>query len=439
MLQRTLLLPVFFLSILTTLNVLPAAEPPQTRLQRMPASAAWLKPPADLKGDFEIAKTAPEVDFAVFPGQWEGARLWSTWGDALTGTDGKFYGSIGDHAAPHGSAYVYSIDTAAKKVTQLVDCTAVIGEKDPQVYTPGKIHGGLVQHDGRIYFWGYRGSVRQTTAEAKYRGDWLLSVGMEDNAALDHGVPIPHCSVPVLIGCKANASLYGYAVPGKTSPVQTDRFFRYSIATGKVETLGGPTPDVSRAMIVTPSGDAYYSTGGKGASQFVHYNAKTGKFKTLKTKLPGGDTLRAASRVTESGAVYCITRGGVVFSFDTSTHQVKEIGPVFPAGPLYTAACRLDPAGKYLYYLPGAHGKSITIGTPVVQMNVQTGRVKVIAFLSAGMIAKQKYHTGGTYGIALNEDGSQLFININGGDADAKKPDFGKCAAIVVHIPASER
>jgi len=420
-------------------NAKPKAGSNAARMQRMAASQAFLKPPSGISGGFEIAKAAPVVDFAVFPGQWKGARLWSTWGDSLAGSDGRFYGSIGDHAAPHGSAYVYTVDTKTKEITQRVDCTAVTGLNSQQVYTPGKIHGGLVEQTGRVYFWGYRGSVRQTTAEAKYRGDWLMSMGMKGGDVKNHGIPIAHCSVPVLLGCQANASLYGYAVPGKTSPVQTDRFFRYSLKTGQVEVLGGPTPDVSRAMILTPQGDAFYSTGGKGQSHFVHYRAATGDFKELKAELPGGDTLRAASRVTESGDAYCITRAGMVFSFNVKSHKVRKIGLVFPAGPTYTAACRLDPTGQYLYYLPGAHGKSIQSGTPVVQMHLKTGRVKVLAFLSAELIARQNYHTGGTFGIALNEDGSQLFINMNGGDADAKKPDFGKCAAIVVHIPASER
>jgi len=415
------------------------AQLTEADLVRLPASPLLLQAPPELKGGFDVAETAPEIDFAVFPGQWEGARLWSSWGDALSASNGKFYGSIGDHAAPHGSAYVYSIDTKSKKVYMVADFNATLGMNDKAVYAPGKIHGGLVEAGDRVYFWGYRGSVRQTTAAAKYRGDWLMSRSMKIRNVKSHGIPIAHCSAPVLIGCKANESLYGYAVPGQTSPVQTDRFFRYSLKSNKVETLGGPTPDVSRAMIVAPNGDAFYSTGAKGDSRFVQYHAATGGFTTLKVKLPAGESLRAASRVAKNGNAYCITRGGAVFSFNVNTHKVRSIGEVFPAGPKYTAACRLDPSERFLYYLPGAHGKSIVSGTPVLQMNVKTGRVKVIAFLSAYLLKQKQYHCGGTYGIALNAAGSQLFINMNGGDAGAKKPDFGKCAALVVHIPASER
>src|SRR5690606_24563608 len=65
----------------------------QTKLERLPDSPSVLKPPAGLD-NVTVAKTAPQIDFAVFPNQWDGAKLWSSWGDALRAADGKFYASV---------------------------------------------------------------------------------------------------------------------------------------------------------------------------------------------------------------------------------------------------------------------------------------------------------------------------------------------------------
>lgn len=49
--------------------------PAVARLERLKSSELLLKPPQGLPGGFTVARTAPEVDFAVFPGQFSGARF----------------------------------------------------------------------------------------------------------------------------------------------------------------------------------------------------------------------------------------------------------------------------------------------------------------------------------------------------------------------------
>lgn len=416
----------------------------EVKLERLPDGKHWLKPPQALAGKIDIAKTPPKVDFAVFPGQWEGARLWSSWGDALFASDGKYYASIGDHAAPHGTAYVYSIDSGTGKVQQVVDYNAVLGKlaADPDKYTPGKIHGGLAElADGWIYFFGYRGSVRQTGEESGYQGDWLLRYQTSTGKTENLGIPVEDCSVPVLIGHAQSRSLYGLAVPGKTARDDHDRFFHFSAESGQLIHVGGLVPNMSRAMIVTDDGRAYFSHNDEKTGQgiFVRYNPQTNKLEKTDTAVPGSGALRAASRPDAEGDCYCFTKEGVVFAFNTKTEKVRALTEAFVAPPMYTATCRLDPTERYVYYLPGAHGRTSAIGTPVVQLDVQTKHRKVIAFLNAPIREQKKYNVGGTYGIALNEDGSQLFINFNGAPLGNKQPDFALCSAIVVHIPASER
>lgn len=145
-----------------------------TRLAPLKPSKLLLKTPKGLPGGFTVARKTPEVEFAILPGQFAGARLWSGWGDVLAASDGRFYAAIGDHDAPHGTTFVYCVDPEEKTVTRVIDCNQIV-PAPPDKYSPGKIHAPLVQtDDGGIYIFGYRGSVRRTGSETGYRGDWLL-------------------------------------------------------------------------------------------------------------------------------------------------------------------------------------------------------------------------------------------------------------------------
>jgi streptogramin lyase len=232
-------------------------------------------------------------------------------------------------------------------------------------------------------------------------------------------------------------SLYGLTVPGKTAPDEAFHFARYDLGTRKL-VLNQPLKGRGlRAIIVAKDGRAWFTNGNGGLDR---YDPASNKVQKTSVKVPGDGVLRAASRPDEDGVAYCLSKDGAVFSFDTRTEKVKEITKAFVAGRLYIATCRLDPSGRHLYYIPGAHGKSSQTGTPVIQLDVKTGRRKVIAFLNEHVRKTKNYNLGGTYGIALNADGSQLCINFNGSKLPLqRKPDFGLCATVVLHIPASER
>ncbi|MCA9114661.1 MAG: hypothetical protein KDA79_06210 [Planctomycetaceae bacterium] len=409
------------------------------RLEQLPDSPSLLKAPAG--ANVAVAKTAPKIEFAYFPGQWEGARLWSCWGDSLRAASGKFYASVGDHDAPHGTAYVYEIDSAAGTVKLVSDYHAVVGVKDKAKYSSGKIHGAVVQdRDGKIYFFGYRGSVGKTRAEDGYKGDWLLKYDPETGKTENLGIAVPHCSVPVLLYQPGNHSLYGLAVPGKTAPKQQDRFFRYDLGEDKLVFNGGQEPNISRALILGNDGRAFF-TAEKGAKKvFAEYSPQSNKVTLLDVEVPGDGRLRAASRPDSGQVAWCLSNDGVIFGFDTSSPQVTaEVGTTFPVGKAYTADVELDPTERYLYYVPGAHGRTSEAGTPVVQFDLKRKQVKAIAFLNTLLREEKGYNLGGTYGLALSEDGSQLMINFNGAPLGNKQPDFGLCSVVIVHIPESER
>ena len=107
--------------------------------------------------------------------------------------------------------------------------------------------------------------------------------------------------------------------------------------------------------------------------------------------------------------------------------------------------CELSPDERFLYYLPGSHGRAWQSGTPVIQFDLASGHRKVLAFLAPAIESRTDYVPAGTYGMKVSADGSTIFVNFNGHPADAIRPakmkpiGFGLTAFAAIHIPASER
>ena len=404
-------------------------------LKRLEASPLLLTAPAGVAGDFAVAKEPPVIEFAFFPNQWEGARLWSAWGDSVRAPDGKFYASIGDHNGPHGTSYVYCINPASREVRLIVDYNAVVGVAADR-YGPGKIHAPICElGDGWIYFTGYYGSEKATTEAQGYGGDWLLRYNRQSGQTENLGVLVPDSSTPSMEAYAPGAMLYGLAMPGASMREPKQQFFAYSVKERKLVFAGGPESTMSRSVIVAADGRAYYEAEGK----LVRYEPDRNRVVPTDIRVPGDGRLRAASRPDAAGVVYCFSNDGVVFAFDPRTEQVTEMTKAFVAGSLYTASCELSPGGNYLYYSPSAHGGSKAHGTAVIQLNVKTRQRKVIAFLNEYMRQQENYNLGGTYGMALSKDGGTLFINWNGARLGGKEESFGLCSAMILHIPEGER
>jgi len=70
-----------------------------------------------------------------------------------------------------------------------------------------------------------------------------------------------------------------------------------------------------------------------------------------------------------------------LWSYNVKTNELRQLGSAAVATQEYIASIEADPTGRYLYYVPGAHGGASKDGTPVVQYDVTTGKKKVLAFL----------------------------------------------------------
>src|SRR5262249_3356948 len=135
-------------------------------------------------------------------------------------------------------------------------------------------------------------------------------------------------------------------------------------------------------------------------------------------KLAATIGLRAATQETPQGFVYTVSQGRkgaepTLYQFNTKTEKVDTLGSAVVATQGYIASIDVDPTGRYLYYIPGAHGGSEADGSPVVQFDVQTKQKKVIAFLHPFYKKAYGCTLRGTYSSAIDPKGDKLYITWN--------------------------
>jgi hypothetical protein len=400
----------------------------------------FLKAPPTIGKDILIAKTAPTVDFLYYPCQTYRAKIWSNWGDGLA-VNGKYYSSVGDHDAPKGNAFVYEYDPAKKALRLLCDVASVIREM--LMYLPGKIHGRLdMGKDGWLYFSTHRGGTNVTTDAYGYKGDWILKCDPKTGKAevVAHG-PVPKHCIPNSVLDPDRLIFYGGTAPGSgKDDINGVMFFAYDVANKKLLYSGPDGPP--RYMIFAKStGRVYYVPGSDGnVGTMMRYDPAKPTAAPIKIGAQLG--LRSATQETPDGLVYTVSKGSgktgatTIFSFNTKTEEAKVIGPAAVGTQEYITSIDADPTGRYLYYVPGAHGHGENDGSAVVQYDTKTKTRKVIAFLHPYFKDKIGAIPTGTFSTAIDPAGDKLYItwNVKRGTAA-----WDCCALTVIHIPESER
>ncbi|MEX0716562.1 MAG: hypothetical protein WD066_08245 [Planctomycetaceae bacterium] len=431
----------------------PRRDPAVTYPPRLPGgetvvtdtSPEFLRRPASIKEGVAVAKTAPTVDFLYYPGQNYPGNPWSNWGEGLA-ADGKFYSSIGDHlaiggraAGDHGTgnAFVFEYDPATKSIRQVANVARTLNRPEGH-YTPGKIHGRLdMGSDGWLYFATHRGSARATVDRYHYEGDWILRCDPRTGKTeIVAHAPVPKHCIPCTVLDPERMILYGSTAPGADAEAQGIRFFAYDVKNRKLLYSGPDGP--ARFMILARSNGRVYYVPGRDEGRLMRYDPSAGG---APVEIDASLGLRAATDETRDGLVYTVSLGqraadADVWSFDVKTEQAKKIGTAAVGTQAYVASVSAEPQGRYLYYVPGAHGGSERDGSAIVQFDVKTGRKKVIAFLHPFYQEKYGCALKGTYGTAVSEEGDKLFITWN---ANRGSRAWDTCALTVIHIPESER
>lgn len=406
----------------------------------------FLQPPPTLQPDVAIARTPPTVDFLFYPGQDYPGQPWSNWGDGLA-VGGKYYSSIGDHLAigakgsgayGTGTAFVFEYDPDTKSFRELVNVARLL-DLPAGHYTPGKIHTRLdLGRDGWLYYATHRGSPRATAPEYHYRGDWILRTHPQTGASeLVAAGPVPEHAIPTGALDPERLIFYGSTAPGVGREAEGIRFFAYDVQNRRLLYSGPDGP--SRALILARStGRAYYVPGNE-EGRLMRFDPQTAQ---LPAPVEGSFLgVRSATDETPDGVVYTVSLGqrsedAAIWAFHTQTEQTRKIGAAAVGTQAYIASLDADPTGRYLYYVPGAHGGSERDGSPVVQFDVRTGRKKVIAFLEPFYSETYGLTLKGTYSTAVDPAGDKLYITWN---VSRGSRAWDCCGLTVVHLPASER
>jgi hypothetical protein len=378
-----------------------------------------------------------------YPGQTYAGKPWSAWGDSLA-AGGKYYASIGDHLAPGGNAFVLEYDPATKAMRRLADVRATLGLPDGH-YTPGKIHGRLdLARDGWLYFSTHRGSPTATTDRYHYQGDWILRCDPKTSRTeVVARAPVPKHCIPTSVMDPERMIFYGGTAPGgggdgrPADDAAGVQFFAYDVSNRKVLYAGPDGP--SRAMIFAKSTGRVYYVPGKGDGALVRFDpARPGPPQRVDGSHVG---VRAATVETQQGLVYTVSLGqqsddATIWSFDTRTERTRQVGTAAVGSQAYVASVDADPTGRYLYYVPGAHGGSDRDGSPVVQFDTTTGQKKVLAFLHPFYQGEYGCSLKGTYSLAVDPAGDKLFVTWNA----SRGTRAWDCVALtVVHVPPAER
>ncbi len=398
-------------------------------------SDAFLKGPESMKG-VAVAAAAPTVDFLYYPGQTYKGNPWSNWGDGVAVGE-KYYSAIGDHIGPAGNAFVYEYDAANKKLRQLVDLRKVLKMPEGH-YTPGKIHSRIdIGADGWLYYSTHRGSTRVTVDKYHYKGDWIMRTDPASGKTeiIAHG-PVGKQCIPASVLDPKRLIFYGSTQAGDRSD-KRQTFFAYDTKAKKLlyRSYDGP----GRYMIFAKStGMLYYTP--KLAGKLLRYDPKKGG---APIQLDAEIGLRAATQETPDGYVYTVSTRpeAAIYRFNTRAEKVDKLGSAIVGKMNYITSIDADPTGRYLYYVPGAHGGTHLDGGAVVQFDVQTRKKKVIAYLHPFLKDKYGYTPIGTFSTAVSARGDKLYITWHGSLAKeiGRKLSWDACALTVVHIPASER
>ena len=392
-------------------------------------SRDFLNPGPNLRKGVDVAKTPPKVEFLYYPGQTYPGNPWCFRGVGCV-WNGKYYSALCDHLAPLGTAKLFEYDPAKRKFRLLCDTAKFLrkaGQITPKMnYTPGEVQTRIeFGNDGKLYYGTTRGSTRVTNDKNGFKGEWVLRTDPKTaKTEVVCAFPVAkHCILASVLDTK-RMIFYGGTAAGDFRKKDV-RFFAVDVKTGKV--IKTAKNGFNRYCIFSKTTGRLYWDGKK-------YDPETRKI--TNSEAPH---VRSATQETPQRIVYGTSqRSAKIWAFNTKTEKLSQLGDGTVASQGYVASMHADPTGRYLYFIPGAHGGAAKDGTPVVQYDVKKKRAKVLAFLHPFFQKKYGYTPDGCFCCVLDDKGERLFISWDGW-RDGQPRGWESCALMVLHIPKSER
>jgi hypothetical protein len=397
---------------------------------------------------FTVAKAAPAVDLAFHRDLGPNAisrRLWSSWGDICLASDGRVYVGIGDHGDDVGGdarCFLYRWDPARKVLERVVDMNAVV---PPQKGQPAwsKMHAKIDEagDDGILFCCTLNDGNRASQPAYKWTerlpgGQLYRFDPKSGQTAVLASLPAKRCTATSLIDRERN--IWWCNLEAGTG----NALWALDLRTGKpVFQAEDGSMGFNRNFALARDGSLIFN----GKDALWRYDPAKKSIAATQSAFKGSPGMRSSSRESKDGWIYGTTHGsGQLFRYSPSTDKLEALGPAWLNGD-YITVMELSPDERFLYYLPGAHGGGFKTGTPVIQYEIATGKLKVLAFLAAAFEKEHDYVPAGTYGVKISADGGTLYVNFNGHPGEKTRPKamkpngFGLCGFTAIHIPASER
>lgn len=361
------------------------------------------------------------VRAAVYPTPSYDARLWSQWGQGIVLEDGRFLSALGDHEGRDGNSFFYVYDPQTNRLRMISDVLS-LQEHQSGDWGYGKVHAQMVVGPcGDIFVTSYWGTRSDLEFGPTYDGDILIRLDPQSETIASLDTMISGFGVPSLAVTQDGRFLFA-----EGAEPETDHgvFVARDLTTGEeVFRDEDPTHTGFRALLVDREGRAYYSI---GAGRLKRYDPISGEAEELTDRMPG-EFLRAVTAPDDNGLVVAVTQDEPEFFTLDSQGSIETLGKA----PGYTTSLARD--GDLVYFIPDAHGSAWESGTPLMTLDLATGRQSVLVELNELAEQSLGLRLGGTYNIAVNRDSKRLFIGLNAGPLGSDST-FGSVVLMVIDL-----
>jgi hypothetical protein len=368
------------------------------------------------------------VSGAVYPHPDYEGEPWSQWGQGAVLADGRFFSAIGDHAARDGNSYVYEYDPGTRELTMVGDVLSYV-DHEPGSWGYGKIHSQMVPGPcGELYFSTYWGSFRDIEFEGSYTGDVLFRLDPVARTLDPLGVPVTHHGQASLASAPELGLVFGEAVDPipMRDDIETGPFFVVDMATGETVFTGPDQPHAGfRNIIVDSENRAYYSAGN---GELSVYDPTNGELTTHPEQTPGY-WLRSSTSPDDDGNVYGATADPDRYFRMSPDGTFTDLGPALDD----STSVALAPDGSVFYTMPGAHGGSAEWGSPLIAVDTETGEQTIVVEVNDMVETALGYTVGGTYDIAVSDDGGTVFMGVNVGEI-GDESTFGEVVLLAIEL-----
>lgn len=398
---------------------------------------------------FVVAKTPPTVQLAFHRDLGPDAvkrRLWSSWGDICLASDGRVYCALGDHgdeAKGDARCFLHRWDPRRQVLERIVDMNVVV---PPQSGQPAwsKVHARIDEGtDGIIYFSctlndGNRAGQPAYHWNERLPGGQLYQFDPKTGkTSVCASLPPKRCTATSMLDRERNIWWCNLEAGTGNALWGLDLKTKKPVFQAPDGSMG-----FNRNFALARDGSVYLNGKDGSISRYDPAKKEIVPTKSAFEKSPG---MRSSSRESKAGWIYGTTHGsGQLFRYRPAEDKLEMLGATWLMND-YVTVTELSPDERFVYYLPGAHGKAVQSGTPVVQYEIATGKRKVLAFLAEAFEKEHDYVPAGTYGIKISADGSTLYVNFNGHAGDRTRPrsmrpnGFGLCGFAAIQIPKAER